>query len=88
MLMAPEGRLVGLHARVDTTIGATRFKPAFWEAPLRLAVTLALPLTVRVPAVALKPAEEAPAGTLTAGGTVSRALLLASATLLPPTGTA
>ena len=77
MLMAPEVRLVGLHASVDTTIGATRFKLALWEAPLRLAVT-----------VALKPAEEAPAGTLTAAGTVSRALLLASATLLLPTGAA
>ena len=88
MLMAPEVRLVGLHARAETSTGATRFKLALWEAPLRLAVTVALPFTVSVPALALKPAEEVPAGTLTAGGTVRRALLLASATLLPPTGAA
>ena len=40
------------------------------------------------PAVALKVAVVAPAATVTEAGTVSRALLLASVTLVPPVGAA
>ena len=35
-------RLVGLHARVESATGATRLKMTFCEAPLRVAVTVAL----------------------------------------------
>ena len=45
-------------------------------------------MVVRVPAVAAKVAEMAPAATVTEAGTVSEALLSERATVLPPVGTA
>jgi len=38
---APELTLVGLQARDETIVCATRFKLAVWEAPFRAAVTVA-----------------------------------------------
>ena len=49
---------------------------------------MALWVTVNVPAVAVKVAEVAAAGTVTEAGTVREELLLARVTLLPPLGAA
>ena len=86
--LAPALRFVGLQARVETTADATRFKVAVCEAPFKVAVIVALWLEGKAPAVAMKEAELAPATTATVAGTLRLALLLASATLLPPAGAA
>ena len=41
MVEAPELTLVGLQASEETSMGATRVKLAVWEAPFRVAVTVA-----------------------------------------------
>jgi hypothetical protein len=84
----PEASEVGLHARLETSMGATRFNVAVWEAPFRAALTLAVWLAVSVAAVAVKVAEVAPAATPIAAGTLRAGLLLASVALLPPAGAA
>ena len=78
--------LVGLQASEETSMGATRVKLAVWEAPFRAAATVAGWVAVIVPAVAAKVVEALLAGTVTDAGTVSTALLLESATALPPVG--
>src|SRR5580658_10739052 len=88
VLAAPEFTLVGVHARVETSVGATRLKVVFWEAPFRTAVIVADWVAVMVPAVALKVVEVLFAGTVTDAGTVSAVLLLESPTVLPPAGAA
>ena len=88
MLEAPEFTLVGLQARAVTSMGATRVKLAVCEELFKVAVMVALWVVVRVPAVAVKVAEVAAAGTLTDAGTVKAVLLLARATVLPPVGAA
>ena len=85
---APEFTLVGLQARVETSVGAIRLKVAVWEEPLRLAVMMAVWLVVMAPMVALNVAEVLLAGTATDAETGSAVLLLASATVLPPVGAA
>ena len=84
----PELTLVGLQARVETSVGAIRLKFAVWEEPLRLAVMMAVWLVVMAPMVALNVAEVLLAGTATDAETGSAVLLLASATVLPPVGAA
>jgi hypothetical protein len=59
-----------------------------WEAPLRVAVMVAVWLVVMVPRLAVKVVEVVVAGTVTDAGTVSAALLLDSASALPPVGAA
>ena len=83
MVDAPELMLVGLQARAETSVGATMLKVVLWEALFRVAVMVALWFVVRTPAVAMKVAELAPAGTVTDAGIVSRALLSDSATVAP-----
>src|ERR1039457_4798870 len=83
---APEFTLVGLQAREETSMGATRGKVAVWEAPFSVAVTVADWVVVRVAAEAVKVAEVALAGTVTDAGTVSEVLLSESATTVPPVG--
>ena len=61
---------------------------ADWEAPFRLAVTVAVWLVVNVPALAVKPVLLAPAAAVTELGTVKAALLLASVIVAPPVGAA
>ena len=84
MLEAPELTLVGLQAKLETRVGATRLKVAFWDEPLRLAVTVAICVVVMEPRLAVKVAEELFAGTATDAGTVNSVLLLESPTVLPP----
>ena len=88
MVEAPEFTLVGLQASVETRVGATRLKVAFWDEPLRLAVTVAVCVVVMVPRLAVKVAEVLFAGTVTDAGTVNAVLLLESPTVLPPDGAA
>src|SRR5579872_2005284 len=63
-------RLVGLHASVDTTTGATRFTVAFAELPLYVAVMVALWLLLTVVVVALDVAVVVAGAVRTAPGTV------------------
>ncbi|MCL4794289.1 MAG: hypothetical protein KJZ84_06995, partial [Bryobacteraceae bacterium] len=79
---------VGLQVRFDSTVGATRFREKVRELPFRFAVTTAVELVASVPAVAVKFAVVAPAGTVTAEGAVSDVLLLLSETAVPPLGAA
>ena len=83
---APELMLVGLQARAETSMGATRLKVVLWEARFRVAVMVADWVVVIVPTVAVKVVEVLLAGTVTDAGTVSAVLLLESATALPPVG--
>ena len=84
----PELTLVGLQARVETSVGAIRLKFAVWEEPLRLAVMMAVWLVVMAPTITLSVAEVLLAGTVTDAETGSAGLLLESATVLPPVGAA
>jgi hypothetical protein len=88
VLEAPELTLVGLQAKLETRVGATRLKVAFWDEPLRLTVIVAVCVVVMVPRLAVKVAEELLAGTATDAGTVNTVLLLESPTVLPPDGAA
>src|SRR5271165_73448 len=78
----PELTLVGLQAREETSVGATRLKEAVCKVPFKVAVMVALWLVVRVPTVAMKVAELAPADTVTDARIVSRALLSDSMTVM------
>ena len=88
VLAAPEFTLLGLQASAVTSMGATRVKLVDWEDAFKVAVTVALWVVVRVPAVAVKVPEEALAATVTDAGRVSNGLLSESATVLPPAGVA
>ena len=68
----------------DVSVTAARLITVLAELPFRLALTVAVPLTVIYPAIAAKPADVAPAGTLTVTGTVNNELLLEIVTLAPP----
>ena len=83
MADVPELTLAGLQAREESSVGATRLKVAVCKVPFKVAVMVALWLVVRVPTVAMKVAELAPADTVADGGTVSRALLSDSVTVAP-----
>ena len=79
---APEFTLVGLQARPETKMGATRLKVAVWEALLSVAVMVTLWVVLTMPAVAVKLALLAPLDTVTEVGTLRLALLTLSATLM------
>lgn len=81
VVAAPELTLVGLQATAETSVGATKPKVVVCKAPFKVALTLALWLVVKAPAVAMKLAELAPIGTVTDAGIVSRALLSDNATM-------
>jgi hypothetical protein len=68
--------------------GAVRFKEKVRDIPFTLAVNTAVWPAVTAAAVAVKPALDAAAATLTLVGTVTLALLLARATVRPPLGAA
>ena len=80
VVAAPALTLVGLQARPDTRVGATMLRAVVCKEPFKVALTEAVWVVVNVPAVAMKVAEVAPAGTLTAAGTESTALLSDSVT--------
>src|ERR1039457_2573365 len=69
-------------------MGATRVRLVDCVEAFKVAVTVALWVVVRAPAVAAKVAEVTPAATVTEVGTVSRELLSERATALPPVGAA
>ena len=79
---APESTLVGLQARAGTSVGATRLKVAVCKVPFKVAVIVAFWFVVRVPTEAMNVAELAPTDTVTDAGTVSRALLSDSKTVV------
>jgi hypothetical protein len=81
VLLEPAFKLVGLHARFESTTGLRlTVKVAELSHPCvsRLAVTVTLWLVVKVPAVAVKVVELDPAATVTDGGILSRPLLALS----------
>ena len=88
VLVAPEAKVVGLHVTEASANEADKVIETVWDALPRVAVRTAVPSDVRVPAVAEKLAEVAPANTVTAAGTPRAGLLLESATLVPPEGAA
>jgi hypothetical protein len=79
----PELMLLGLHDRVETTAGSIKLRVTVCNVPFRVAVTVALWFDGRAPAVAMKLAELAPAGTVTEEGSERSALLSDSATVVP-----
>jgi len=85
--VAPADSEEGLQA-TDETVATTRLTVAVAEEPLRVAVTTALWLLEKVPAVAVKVALVALAATVTEAGTGSAVALLLSATEAPPDGAA
>ncbi len=84
MVAAPEFTLVGLHAKAETSVGATRLKVVVWEEPFRVAISVPVWVVVMAPRLAVKVADVLPAGTVTDAGTVNAVLLLESPTALPP----
>jgi hypothetical protein len=65
---APTAILVGVQFREDTVGTGHRATVVDWEETPSVAVTVACPGEVIVPAVAVKPADELPAGTVTVAG--------------------
>ena len=88
VLVAFELKLVGAQVSEVGVVEATKLIVAVLETLLRVAVTVALPLVLRVPVVAAKVADVEPAATLTEAGTVSAPLELESVTGEPPVGAA
>ena len=84
----PASSVVALHANAETRVGATRLRVVVWVEPLRVAVSVPVWVVVMAPRLAVKVADVLPAGTVTEVGTVNAALLLESATALPPGPTA
>jgi hypothetical protein len=86
-LDAFDPRLVGLHTTEETVAGVRRLIVALCEVPFRLAVTVAVPLMLMIPAVAMKVPVADPAVIRLADGMVRIGLLLASVITLQPEGT-
>jgi hypothetical protein len=84
----PEATVPGLHAKPESTGGATTASENVFELPFRPAVSTAVASAVTVPAVAVKPALAVPAVTVTDAGTVTFVLSLARDTTAPPAGAA
>ena len=82
VVAAPELTLAGLQAREDIT-AATNPKFVLCAEPFSTAVMRTLWSVAKMPAAAMKVAELAPACTVTLAGTVSRALVSDSVTLVP-----
>src|SRR5215469_2855110 len=75
VLLALDARVVGAHCTEERLTGACKLTVAVWDALLRVAVTVAVPLELMVPAAAVKVAVVALAATVTDAGTVNAALL-------------
>jgi len=83
-----ECREVGLQTSEILLAVPLSVRLAVFEAPLKLAVTVAVCVDETVPALAVKLAEVAPCGTVMEAGTVSKELPEESATAAPPAGAA
>jgi hypothetical protein len=85
---APDNTVAGEQLSVEGTIGPRRLSEALAVAPFRVAVSTAVLSVVTVATDAVKPAVDAPAATVTDAGSVTRALLSAKVTTVPPVGAA
>jgi len=86
--VAPVGgvTLAGLHERpVSVGVGGSRVTEEVWEAPLNVAVIVAVVLVATAVVVTGKFAVEVPPVTVTGDDTVAEALLLETVTLMLPT---
>jgi len=88
VLLPDELRLAGEQLNDVSDTGTIRLIAAVRDTLPSVAVTVALPLDVIVPAVAVNVAVVAPAPTVTDEGTVSSVLLSDTATAVPPAGAA
>jgi hypothetical protein len=86
--LAPEVKVVGLHANEDGTAGASKVMVTVCDTPFSMAKIVALWLLVMLPAITLKVAVVEPAGTVMDLRAGSSALLLESATVVAPAGAA
>jgi small basic protein len=84
VLVAPDVRLEGLQVSDDRLTGACSESVLVADVPLSVAVMVALPLVVIVPAAAVKFAVVELAATMTEVGTVRAALLDESETVVLP----
>ena len=84
VVLAFEARLDAAHCSEDSVKGACKLMVVVAEPPLRVAVMVALPFDVTVPAVAVKLAVDEFAGTDTEAGTVNAALFDDSDTVVLP----
>jgi hypothetical protein len=82
--VAPVPLAAGLIVPEMLQRGATMLSRNGWDAPLALAVRVAVWSAVTVATVAVKPALTAPAGTVKLAGMATLALLLARVTTNPP----
>jgi len=80
----PEVNDVGSQPKENTVAVGNTDKEAVFEAPFNVAVSVMVRFVAVEPAVAVKVAEVAPAGTVMVAGMVSKELLSDSATTLPP----
>ena len=87
VVAAPEFTLVGLQASAVTSMAATSVRRVDCVEVFKVAVMVAFWVVVRVPAVAVKAADVAPAATVTEAGTVRDESLSETATTVPPVGT-
>jgi hypothetical protein len=81
MVVPGEATVPDAQERLLSCVTAVKLMTACWLCPLRVAVTVAFWLLLTVPEVAVKVALLWPDATTTLAGTVSDALLLASATV-------
>ena len=88
MVEAPEDMVAGEQLSVEGMIGPRRLRVALAVEPFRVAVSTAVLSVVTVDTVAVKPAVDAPAATVTDAGIVTKALLSVRATTEPPVGAA
>jgi len=82
-LALPDDRLVGLHFRETRDSGATKVSEVVRELLPSEPVITAVCVVVKVPEVAVKPADVCPAVTTTEAGTVSAGLLDDSVIVAP-----
>ncbi len=87
-LVAGPVNVAGLQARLLTVVGALKLIKALADPPLAVAVTVAVPVLVIVPAETGKLADLAPAATVTDAGVVSSELLSERVTTVPADGAA
>jgi hypothetical protein len=88
VMAPPESTFVEVQVNAETSIGPSRLKVVFLEAPFRVAVTVADWVVVTEPTVAVKAAEMLLAGTVKVVGMATTELLAERPTVLPPIGAA